>query len=692
MKPPTTHSHAPSTPTDPLVPPSPSTAPLLTPSAPLSPLLPPPRHPALPDKDAPPPAIQAQLDQLYDQEIQQLLERVGDQLDEVRLRHDADEEDDSDIIWPEKEAFRRIDGTLDRVAYLTALSLVLLTHYVPTSLLTPTPRQFFSFRALLTSLERFYILLPPSSWQPALLHTLPSLYRWDNPALTLRYLAAYFFLVYFDLVPLAPILFLTALLARARLAPPSPLTLLREASARKERSAEAHQLGRQLAGAGRFGVVAAGEGVRGVWSEVRERVGRRKGADGEESDEEGGEGGQKPSMLARAVAGSTALSASFGGRAGGEHASAVPSLPQLRRRASVSTSSVASEQAQAEDSAKASPDPAAGTSDGDVSLYRLARNLSKSFGPQVQLWAEEMVELGEGIKNILSHPSHPSAPRTLARLTALCLVLAVLPAWALLKLVWVYLGVEFFLLWWVRERWPEWRRATMVWWWIFLDAPTDAEFALWLLRERSKEGRPLRGSKTLRRAARADKKEGNLGKLPFSLPRSTSSPSTFDTASLLSTTSASTSTSKPSELLGSYFALHASTPGQLRLTRTTLSFTPTRKLRHLGELASRLSSSSPSSFLSSSSSSVASSAESASTASASAYVPGARLGVELDIKEVRAVRKEQGGLERLGSKVGEGLVVTTGEGVVYRFTNVAKRDECFMKLLSVSEGTWETVS
>lgn len=38
--------------------------------------------------------------------------------------------------------------------------------------------------------------------------------------------------------------------------------------------------------------------------------------------------------------------------------------------------------------------------------------------------------------------------------------------------------------------------------WLLLDAPTDAEYATYILRKRSLESKPLRGAKTLRRLSR----------------------------------------------------------------------------------------------------------------------------------------------------------------------------------------------
>lgn len=46
-------------------------------------------------------------------------------------------------------------------------------------------------------------------------------------------------------------------------------------------------------------------------------------------------------------------------------------------------------------------------------------------------------------------------------------------------------------------------------WWLLLDAPTDAEYAMYILRKRKLEGKPLRGSKTIRRMSKARSREGS---------------------------------------------------------------------------------------------------------------------------------------------------------------------------------------
>ncbi|BGP17743.1 hypothetical protein JCM10213v2_005785 [Rhodosporidiobolus nylandii] len=611
------------------------------------------RHP----QGQPSPATLAKLEELEDREVHELLERVGGQLTELRVRED-DEADE--VAWPEIEAFRLEDGKVDWASYGIAYSVILATSSVPATLITPPPARHFSLRSLGRSLERLYVLFPPATWQPFLLKTLPHIYRWEDPLLTGSYAAGYALLWLADLLPLVPVAVLAWYLAKARLFPPSPEELVAQAEERAARTKEAAELGKQLQTSSQVGFGIAGEGVKGLWSEVKERVGRGGSEDGAEE---------------KSIASGLGSSALLGGIAGMPREAA----DRLRKRTShgrstsfasleASTSSPPSSPSAggpsqpnpASSAAFPRPDePARGVSGGDedVSLYRLARNMARVFGPHLQLWAEELAELSEGVKNVVHHPSHPASLPVLLRLLGLCLTILLMPTWIVFKGLFLYLGLEFFVLWHARELWPQYRRALMPWWWIFVDAPADADYALYVLRQRSAEGRPLKGSQTIKRQSRVEGSRGVRAKLGLRLPRSMSAPSDL--------------ASEEERVIGTFFALHLSTPGNLHLTSMTLSFTPTRKIRHFGKLASRLSSSSTS--------------DEDSFASTSTYTAGSADGVDIEVEEIKAVKKENSWVKAM-----QGLVISTKGGEVFRFTNVAKRDECFNKLLSVSSASWET--
>ena len=111
-------------------------------------------------------------------------------------------------------------------------------------------------------------------------------------------------------------------------------------------------------------------------------------------------------------------------------------------------------------------DPARGgpQGDGELSLYRLVRHLVGLLGPQAMLWCAEAADVVEMVKNVLTHPDHPASRAVAIRFALVCVALLVTPTWVVYKGIWLFLGVEVFVLWRVRELYPDWRRATISYW------------------------------------------------------------------------------------------------------------------------------------------------------------------------------------------------------------------------------------
>ncbi|GAA5821135.1 hypothetical protein JCM3770_005688, partial [Rhodotorula araucariae] len=455
-------------------------------SAPSTP--PPPRRQGAADT-----AVERKLRELEDLETLDLLERVSDQLTDVRVAGE-------DVMYPDREQFRTSEGKLDWVGYATAYLATAAHDYTPSGLIAPPPSSSFSFRALRGDLERLYVICPPPVWQRLLLGSFASLWRWQNPRRTGIWVAVYLLLWCRDALLLFPFAYLLYHILYARFFPPSVDELLAQAADRRARSRDAAELSKQLNASSRFGVL--GGGVRGLWSEVRDRLGR------EEGDEK---------SLAAALGSSAALGGMAGG-AGGEPlrrradsfvTSSTPPPPSTLSRAFGSSAGVLGaagapvqttfEPLRPSEGASAQTDgeepgydhAGAGGAEGELSLYRLVRHLAGLWGPQAMLWCAEAADVCEMVKNVA------------LRLALMCTVLLVTPAWIVYKTAWLWVGTEVFLLWFVRELYPEWRRATIPYWWLLVGAPTDVEYALWVLRQRNLTQRPLRGSKTLRRSSRA---------------------------------------------------------------------------------------------------------------------------------------------------------------------------------------------
>ena len=137
-----------------------------------------------------------------------------------------------------------------------------------------------------------------------------------------------------------------------------------------------------------------------------------------------------------------------------------------------------------------------------MSIYKLAADVLRVAGPPAQEYLGQGADLLEQVKNLYLHPDHPAVGPVMLRLGLISLILFVVPAWIQVKAAWAYLGLEFFVLWRVRELYPEYRRALTPAHLVLLGAPTDAQYATFLLHRRAVEGRPLRGAKTLKRAGK----------------------------------------------------------------------------------------------------------------------------------------------------------------------------------------------
>lgn len=175
-----------------------------------------------------------------------------------------------------------------------------------------------------------------------------------------------------------------------RLSPPTPEAILAASNERRSRTAEAAELSKQLknSSAGR-GLGFAAEGIRGVFGDIKDKL-----PVGRSSTEE--------KNLASAL-GSTAL---LGGMAGANS----EFNDTLRKRfgknlsesllpASASSTSLHENSFPAEIDDDDSFDPSPATDKtGEVSLYRLVRNLAHSFGPPVQTILNEAIDLSEMVR------------------------------------------------------------------------------------------------------------------------------------------------------------------------------------------------------------------------------------------------------------------------------------------------------
>ncbi|GAA5990119.1 hypothetical protein JCM10908_005829 [Rhodotorula pacifica] len=716
----------------------------------------------------PDPDLSRKLEELQDLEIASLLDRVGHRLTDVRIAEAANVR--LAVEYPSKDDFRaqgQGGGKVDWFSYLAAYVACLAAEYVPSSLVESTPHsteeghqegaeeQEFSLRDLRDELERLYILCPPPIWQRLVLSELASLWRWDDPTRTLACFAGYLLIWWYDLLFLAPCAGLALLVVKARFFPPSKKELLRLSEDRQARSRDARVLSKQLKASSVVGY--AGQGVKGLWSDWRGRFKDAKATAASSRHAEGAAEEEEADSRTSARAG--AAVANGGESTGGDielrqrsrSATTTPTssitakpdsaLGHLLASSSILTTSTASPPAASslasalpskpQPQEEKLPDPARAPGgkegDGDVSLYRLMRNLLATFGPNAILWLGEVNDLGERIKNLIVHPEHPSVRYVALRLLTICLVLATTPISLVYKTMWLYLGIDFFVMWKVRSTYPEWRGVTLPHRWLLLGAPNDVQYTLYALRQRQLEGKPIHGTKTLKRRAReADKRDSppdendndaavdNMSKMERTKARARALSSAvasvleeadryrsrrssdFETASFTAgggDDAASVVSLPRGKPEASYFALYSSKPGSLSFYSDRLSFAPARHLASLTRLSSRFSSTARAVSqldLAAREDDDDASLASVGTSSSKRTIKSTLASVLAQGGEVVILYEEiEGVTKQTDMKAFEGLAVRTKDGRTYNFRNVSRRDDAFTKLLSFTAAKWK---
>lgn len=92
------------------------------------------------------------------------------------------------------------------------------------------------------------------------------------------------------------------------------------------------------------------------------------------------------------------------------------------------------------------------------------------------------------------------------------LYLAIIPIYWQIKSLFLYIGVEFFLVWPFIAHHPRYRKALGPWWWVLHGVPTDAEWVIQVLQQRAKENRPVKSAKSIKRKKAGGVRDG-LAKL-----------------------------------------------------------------------------------------------------------------------------------------------------------------------------------
>ncbi|KAL8293605.1 hypothetical protein RQP46_000306 [Phenoliferia psychrophenolica] len=405
--------------------------------------------------------------------------------------------------------------------------------YTPQSLLSPPKPSRLHISTTRSYLERLYIIVPPGIWERILKAEIGAIWRWESPS-TIYWFITYVILWYYNIVLILIPGILLYHITKKRLFPPSSAEILRQATDRVRRQAEAAQLSTQLQSTSRLGFVT--QGARGLYHNIRgDRTSSPQG-----------------SALARGLEGSAMLGGMMAAGGTSRPSREIPKTSALARAI-------------------------AGTSGVTGGVAAPSRYLGQAS------------DFAEKIKNLLVHTDHPAVTPVCVRLFVICVFILLCPTWLFYKGAWAYVGCEFFFLWRFRETHPEWRRALMPWWWIVFDAPTDAEYALYVLQKRARAKKPLRGAKTLRRLAKQRARGTSLSDPVSTASTTRSSPqpppaATDGTAALASfgQSRQSTFVNPPGDLVGTYFCLLHAVPGNLVICSNIVKFAPTRGFRTLG--------------------------------------------------------------------------------------------------------------
>ncbi|KAK4046806.1 hypothetical protein OIV83_005801 [Microbotryomycetes sp. JL201] len=592
------------------------------------------------------------LEELEDVEVATFLSRASKRMSQVNILPQP-----VAPVYPERANFTT-DGKTDWVAFGIAYAMTLAEVYCPPALLAPPRREDLSIKFLRGELERLYIIAPPARVNDILTEELSAIWRWESPA-TWKWLALYSTLWLLDLIPMLPFAYLAYRILRVRMYPPDAQELLTESSIRALRTEQAAKLSKQLKAthaSGYAGMALAG--AKGLVSQIRKRAGS--------SATIGTRG---------ALASALEASATVGGLGGVR-------LPG-RDGAPLRQDSASSSQ---EGEGGSKKDVDADDSE-DVSLFQVLRDMARTAGPSGQDLLEQTADLGEKIKNVILHPEHPSVPMVLVRLGALCLILVVTPAWFQLKVFWLYLGIEFFALWKLRELFPRYRRALTPVWWIFLGAPTDSQLAAFIMRKRHLQQKPILGRKTLKRKAH---KFQRLESLPNDSSSSLGVLGTRSRSSSIASgdskfpSRSSTLEEVTNPVLASHFALHMAVPGELVVTAEHVKFVAMRQLRTIAPGLHKMARKWDKYQKRRDRGKQAEEPGSDAARLARTRTLKVKDGYEVKIKilDLVGVRKDRSKLDLL-----EGITVTDKRGKEWKFTNVSRRDEAFNRIVSLTPST-----
>lgn len=214
-----------------------------------------------------------------------------------------------------------------------------------------------------------------------------------------------------------------------------------------------------------------------------------------------------------------------------------------------------------------------------LDILNIYRRWVVTFGAPTQEAMGLVADFHEKVKNLILWRNPGASRRTLMLFGVLNLFVTFAPAQYVSKAIFFFLGITFFCLLPLQSYFPSHRKALSPLWWATFGAPTDAQFAVQLLRKRHLDVDRFAGRMTsaadVRRAVQSRASRYKLKPRPDRREEGIAydqieDPSRASTDYVETTNDA---TLKPRKL-GSFFCQYKGLPGRLHVNTKYLYFTP----------------------------------------------------------------------------------------------------------------------
>ncbi|KAF6767183.1 hypothetical protein PSEUBRA_003088 [Kalmanozyma brasiliensis GHG001] len=214
-----------------------------------------------------------------------------------------------------------------------------------------------------------------------------------------------------------------------------------------------------------------------------------------------------------------------------------------------------------------------------LDILNIYRRWIITFGAPTQEGMGYVADFHEKVKNLILWRNPAASRRTMILFGVLNLFVTFAPSHYISKTVFFFLGITFFCLLPLQSYFPSHRKALSPFWWGTFGAPTDAQFAVQLLRKRHLDvdrfAGQLNTADDVRRAVQSSKSNSKIKPRPDRREEGIAYDQIDDPsrASVDYVEMSKDSTLKPRKL-GSFFCQYKGLPGRLHVNTKYLYFTP----------------------------------------------------------------------------------------------------------------------